>query len=142
MMGGVEMDTFDLIVGLRGGLPECCDFCGQAFSETRHPVPEEAGERACSECVARWDASTALIASEAARKLAEERLAKAVEALGACIASLERADTSEDVCCCGDNMDGHSDPMACGHVPVDMGDYYAQSALKSAHAILKEIDNG
>ena len=59
MMGGAEMDTFDLIVGLRGGLPECCDFCGQAFSETRHPVPEEAGEWACSECVARWDAARA-----------------------------------------------------------------------------------
>ena len=77
----------------------------------------------------------------AARKLAEERLAKAVEALGACIASLERADTSGGVCCCGDNMEGHSDPMACGHIPVDMGDYYAQSALEAAHAILKEIDN-
>ena len=99
-----------------------------------------------AEIVARYniapDLARALIAAEAARKLAEERLAKAVKALGACIASLERADTSEGVCCCGDDMKTHSDPMSCGHSPVDMGDYYAQSALEAAHAILKEIVNG
>lgn len=87
-------------------------------------------------------AELARVRADAELALAEERLAKAVEALGACIASLEMADTSEGVCCCGDNMEGHSDPMACGHIPVDMGDYYAQSALESARAILKEIDNG
>jgi hypothetical protein len=46
--------TFDLIVALRGGLPKDCDFCGQPFTEARYPVPEEAGEWACSECWARW----------------------------------------------------------------------------------------
>jgi hypothetical protein len=46
--------AFDLIVGLRGGLPEACDFCGQPFTQARYPVPEEAGEWTCSECLARW----------------------------------------------------------------------------------------
>lgn len=59
-------------------------------------------------------------------------------ALEACVASLERADTEEGVCCCGDSMDRHSDPMSCGHSPVDMGDYYAGQALKSARAALTE----
>jgi hypothetical protein len=47
--------TFDLLVGLRGGLPDACDFCGQPYTEARWPEPEEAGAWACSECVARWD---------------------------------------------------------------------------------------
>ena len=67
-------------------------------------------------------------------------------ALEACVASLERADTEEGVCCCGDSMDRHSDPMTCGHSPVDMGDYYAGQALKSARAALAstppETDGG
>jgi hypothetical protein len=51
---GYNQAAFDLIVGLRGGLPEKCDFCDQPFTTERHPVPEEAGEWTCSECVARW----------------------------------------------------------------------------------------
>jgi hypothetical protein len=61
--------AFELIVSLRGGLPEKCDFCGQPFDydalrtaqaspsgvgQLRWPVPEEAGEWTCSECLARW----------------------------------------------------------------------------------------
>lgn len=57
-------------------------------------------------------------------------------ALGACVVSLERAKTEEGVCCCGDSMDRHSDPMSCGHSPVDMGDYYASNALAAARAAL------
>lgn len=33
--------------------------------------------------------------------------------------------TSAGVCCCGENMDGHSNPMECGHSPVDIGEYSA-----------------
>jgi hypothetical protein len=51
-----EFTTFDLLVSLRGGFPDCCDFCGQPYTDTRYPVPEEAGEWACLECVTRWDA--------------------------------------------------------------------------------------
>lgn len=46
--------AFDLIVSLRGGLPEKCDFCGQPYTDARYPVPEEAGEWACNECLKRW----------------------------------------------------------------------------------------
>lgn len=38
----------------RGGLPETCDFCGQPYNEDRHPIPEEAGEWACSDCYDLW----------------------------------------------------------------------------------------
>lgn len=46
--------AFEFIVALRGGLPEHCDFCGQPYVDGRYPIPEEAGEWACSECWARW----------------------------------------------------------------------------------------
>ena len=67
---------------------------------------------------------------------AQQREAALTKALEACVASLERVDTAEGVCCCGDSMDRHSDPMSCGHSPVDMGDYYAGQALESARAAL------
>ena len=67
---------------------------------------------------------------------AQQREARLRAALEACVASLERVDTAEGVCCCGDSMDRHSDPMSCGHSPVDMGDYYAGQALESARAAL------
>jgi len=50
-----EIDPLDLLIELRGGLPERCDFCGGEYHETRLPVPEEGGEWACTDCVARWD---------------------------------------------------------------------------------------
>jgi hypothetical protein len=46
--------AFDLIVSLRGGLPEKCDFCGQPFTDSRYPIPEEGGEWTCSECAKLW----------------------------------------------------------------------------------------
>lgn len=59
-------------------------------------------------------------------------------ALGACVASLERADTSEGVCMCGDSMTNHADPMHAGHSPDDMGDHYASDAIIDAnHRIAK-----
>jgi len=70
---------------------------------------------------------------------AEARLAKAVDALRATTASIEHADMSDGVCCCGDNMDGHADPMSCGHSPTDMGEYYAHKAVEMARAVLAEI---
>lgn len=69
---------------------------------------------------------------------AQQREAALTKALEACVASLERVDTAEGVCCCGDSMDRHSDPMSCGHSPVDMGDYYAGQALESARTALAQ----
>lgn len=49
------MNVLDMIVELRGGIPEKCDFCGQAFTEERYPIPEEAGMWTCKECWDRWE---------------------------------------------------------------------------------------
>ena len=56
------------------------------------------------------------------------------EALNACVVALERADTSEGVCCCGDPMKAH--PFTSGHTPVDAGDYYVSKTILAARAIL------
>jgi hypothetical protein len=45
-------NIFDLLVSIRGGLPEKCDFCGLPYIDGRYPVPEEAGAWSCSECEA------------------------------------------------------------------------------------------
>ena len=80
----------------------------------------------------------ALLDARAELAAAQQREAALTKALEACVASLERVDTAEGVCCCGDSMDRHSDPMSCGHSPVDMGDYYAGQALESARAALAQ----
>lgn len=51
---------------------------------------------------------------------------------------LDRADTSEGYCCCGDSMQNHPSPMYCGHSPVDMGDYYAGKLRDELKALLRE----
>lgn len=43
---------------------------------------------------------------------------------------LEHAPVSSGVCCCGDSMDSHPDPMVCGHSPVDQWDWAVWSLLK------------
>ena len=35
---------------------------------------------------------------------------------------ITNAQVSSGVCCCGDSMQGHADPMASGHSPVDVWD--------------------
>ena len=49
------MSYTDIIYELRGGHPDQCDFCGQEYTNERQPIPEEAGEWACSDCYARWE---------------------------------------------------------------------------------------
>ena len=48
-------EIFKMIVALRGGIPERCDFCEQPYTDERLPVPEEAGDWACTECWDRWE---------------------------------------------------------------------------------------
>lgn len=43
---------------------------------------------------------------------------------------IEHAPVSSGVCCCGDSMDRHPDPMVCGHSPVDQWDWAVLSLLK------------
>jgi len=42
--------TLDLLIAIRGGLPEKCDFCGLPYDKNRWPVPEEAGAWSCNVC--------------------------------------------------------------------------------------------
>lgn len=48
-------DVRQLIVDLRGGIPEACDFCGEKTAP-EELEPEEAGEWLCRTCLARWEA--------------------------------------------------------------------------------------
>jgi len=48
-------DVFNMIVELRGGVPERCDFCGERYTDSRRPTPDEGGEWACTVCWERWE---------------------------------------------------------------------------------------
>jgi len=74
-----------------------------------------------------------LRASEAA---AVGRVKALTEALTGCVAAIEHADMADGVCCCGDEMESHSEPMNCGHSPVDMGEYHAHQVLIAARQAL------
>ena len=45
-------------------------------------------------------------------------------------ATMRNTDQRSGVCCCGDNMEGHSNPMDCGHSPVDHGEWTTHLWLK------------
>jgi len=45
-------------------------------------------------------------------------------------------------CCCGDSMEGHADPMACGHSPVDMGAYQVDQWMQPRAALTKGQPDG
>ncbi len=57
-----------------------------------------------------------------------ERQAAQIEMMREFIA---RAPVSSGVCCCGESMNGHSDPMNCGHTPVDLWDYSVEQILST-----------
>jgi hypothetical protein len=46
-----------------------------------------------------------------------------------------------DVCMCGEDMRTHSDPMSCGHCPVDSGAHHAASLLEDVNKFLGETKN-
>ena len=48
-------DVRELIEGIRGGVPGVCSFC-QKEKLPHELEPEEAGDWACRECLARWRA--------------------------------------------------------------------------------------
>ena len=88
------------------------------------------------------DRLKALVVSQGAQMQRQSEAAEAErdrlrEALEVCVASIEHADMSDGVCCCGEEIEGHSDPMHSGHTPVDMGEYHASLAIKNARAVLK-----
>ena len=108
---------------------------------------DEANKRDENICCVGYDPKTGLgsvdarrIASVPSMEAEIERLTARVAelegALGYCVAAIEHADMSDGVCCCGDNMEGHSSPMDCGHSPTDMGEHHAYQVLSLARAAL------
>lgn len=73
---------------------------------------------------------------EQARQTAEywkaEHLAgnAAIEKLRQFVEFVRHAPVSSGVCCCGDNMASHPDPMCSGHTPVDEWDHALSGWLK------------
>ena len=73
-------------------------------------------------------------ANERARALgqAAEHINRLDAALRGLLSTVERLDISEGVCCCGDDMATHAEPMSCGHTPVDAGHYHHGNAIQQA----------
>lgn len=60
-----------------------------------------------------------------------DKLCKEVfEALDKLVEFIKRAPVESGVCCCGDAMDQHNDPMWSGHAPVDMWDHNVNSYVE------------
>lgn len=55
--------------------------------------------------------------------------------LGAC-------NVESGVCCCGDSMTNHADPMISGHSATDSGAYYAKSLYDDAIAAMAKATGG
>lgn len=79
-----------------------------------------------------WDANAIRAELLRLQSLKAELLeiAKSVEGM------VSNCDVNSGVCCCGDSMDKHPDPMYCGHSPVDSGIYAAESLLKKTRAAI------
>lgn len=83
------------------------------------------------ERVGRQSASATSALTAAQARIAElEGLVQQAEAI------FTHCTVSDGVCCCGDSMENHSDPMWCGHSPVDHGGYVADGWLAEARATL------
>ena len=46
-------------------------------------------------------------------------------------------DITDGMCCCGDDMKGHANPMDCGHSPVDHGAHVTDALLMETDEFLK-----
>jgi hypothetical protein len=52
---------------------------------------------------------------------------------------VRQAPVSSGVCCCGDDMEKHADPMSCGHAPVDQWDHSLSQWLKEIDPLLAAL---
>ena len=71
----------------------------------------------------------------------EARLGKAVDLLEGWLELASHCSIEEGVCCCGDCMENHSEPMDCGHMPLDHGTYIARHLEDTTRATLAEISS-
>jgi hypothetical protein len=63
-----------------------------------------------------------------AREKEAERLLQSWEGV------YSNSEITAGVCCCGDDMADHADPMSCGHSPLDMGEYAASHVFADTRA--------
>jgi hypothetical protein len=70
----------------------------------------------------------------------EAKLAKAVKDLKGWLEVSQHCTIEDGVCCCGEDMKGHANPMSCGHSPADYGAYAAKRLEESTRATLSEIE--
>ena len=76
-------------------------------------------------------------------KVAAEAEAKALwEAIMAAHGIFLNCEVTSGACCCGDDMQHHSDLMYCGHSPVDQGSYAASEWLKNYATLAQPADDG
>ena len=59
-----------------------------------------------------------------------------IESLEVLLGLVDEFGIKSGVCCCGDDMARHSNPMDCGHSPVDSGEYYSAKTIEVARAAL------
>lgn len=59
-----------------------------------------------------------------------------IESLEVLLGLVDEFGIKSGVCCCGDDMARHSNPMHCGHSPVDSGEYYSAQTIEVARAAL------
>ena len=75
----------------------------------------------------------------AERDALRAKLDAAVDALDAWMDLAANCNIEEGVCCCGDNMENHGDPMNCGHSPTDHGSYIARMLFQTTIATIAKI---
>lgn len=75
------------------------------------------------------------------RNIASDKLDKAIKALRFYQTIVENSEISSGVCCCGDDMVTHSEPISCGHTPVDQASYAAHNHYKHVKELLLELGN-
>ena len=66
----------------------------------------------------------------------EVEIVKLLECLNNWIDIASNCTIESGCCCCGESMDGHSNPMACGHSPQDMADGAVNSAIEKTNKAL------
>lgn len=67
---------------------------------------------------------------------AQAEIARLRGALGRAVNFVQHAQVSSGVCCCGDSLIGHADPMDCGHSPRDTWDYASDRFINEMQALL------
>lgn len=70
---------------------------------------------------------------------AEKALEEAREHIEGFCAIVEHCSVTDGSCCCGEDMARHSNPMDCGHSPIDHGSYAADNAHRAAKDFLTTL---